>query len=650
MSTVTARLRFASIVTFSLLCLIVQISFSSASAQTVTLTSTANNLYNTGYNGTALATGDQLDTHYVLTNFTSPNTYRSDPPQPLWVPNANTPGAQWISLVQAGHLNEPPAAFTFATFDYKLTLTNIPIGAVVTINGLVAADDNATVSVNGATPYFSNFKSHVVPGNFAAQAAFSGLTFVAGATNDIVIAVSNIGGGPTGLNLTLTGTYAALANTKGVIFTSPLPLTPNQNNVLNKINAINTVGSSNACYATLITALLASDPSNFGYDLDQLSPERLGIFSSIAFNDASFRTQNLDDYTAHRRNALGNLQVYPDKIDSSGLTLNDPTLDPTLSQINSRLLAWSPPRAPSGLVSDSVDPRTTLIAPEPPNNPANNWNFFVSGDVILGENLSQPELEHTNYTTSSFQMGTDYQIDKHWMIGALFNYGHTDTSLDEQGSSATVDSYSPGIFASFAQDGWFANALGAWSGNQYTEQRVINIGAFDRTANGATQGDEEIGNLDGGYEWHTKHWTYGPTLGLQYVHLNVNSFDENNGCSSDLSVDTMSDDSLRSRFGGHVSYEMFDHDNKVVFTPYIDASWQHEYLAGSQVITSSFHELGAGTFSVATPSTSRDSALLVTGLNADISDDMTLFSSYAVQVGESDYFGQSMVAGLKIAF
>jgi uncharacterized protein YhjY with autotransporter beta-barrel domain len=431
-------------------------------------------------------------------------------------------------------------------------------------------------------------------------------------------------------------------------------LTTNQTSVLNGINLINTIGSANACFANLTDALIvAAGSPSLGADLDELSPEKLGVFSSIAFNDASFRTQNLDDYTAHRRNSEGEMQVSPGNIDFSGLSVTDPTMDPTLNQVRGHMLAWSPRPTP-GLLSDSGDPLTGLVSGPavPHDNPIDNWNFFVSGDVILGQNLSQPEVQHTDYNTSSFQIGTDYQINKHFLVGVLFDYSHTDTMLDEQGSSATVDSYSPGLFASFAQDGWFANALATYTRNAYTEERHVEFGTFDETATGAPAGDQETADLDGGYEFHSKDkkWTYGPTAGVQYTHLGIDSFSENGGCSADLGVQSQSEDSLRSRFGGRISYAMFDHDNRVIFTPYLDASWQHEWMAGSQVITSSFEEVSPITFSVSTPNVSRDSALISTGFDADITQDITLFTGYAVQCGSNSYFGQSVTAGMKVAF
>jgi uncharacterized protein YhjY with autotransporter beta-barrel domain len=609
----------------------------------VILTAAANNLYNTGYNGTTLAGNNQLDTHYTLTNHGSGQTFQANPLAPGWV--ANPSNSQWITIANNTNLG-PSVSFT-----YQLKLTNIPAGSLVTITGNVAADDNATISANSKSPVFSNFSPGVVAGNYNFFQAFGPLTFISGASNVINILVANTGGLATGLNLELNGSYVPLTSTVGLgIQLSPPGLTQNQTAVLNSINAINAVGTSNSCFANLTVSLLGASLKDIGPDLDQLSPEKLGVLSTIAFNDATFRTQDLDDYLAHRRNAQGNLQVYPDHFDTTGLTMTDSSMDPGLSPIKSRLLAWNPDPSTPGRLRD-VDNTLDLTAPTPaPDDFYNNWNVFMRGNVVLGQQFSQPEIDHTDYTTSSFQLGLDYQIGPHLLVGTVFDYSHTDTALDNMGSSATVDSYSPGFFASYADGGWFVNGLATYSWNSYTTARHISFGSFDETANAAPTGNEVLGNLDGGYEFHDKRWTFGPTAGIQYLHYNVDPFTENGGCSSDLTVNNQDADSLRSRLGGRVSYAMPDHDNHVVFTPYLDASWQHEFMAGSRTITSSFSEFNTGSIIVSTRGTSRDSALVVVGLDADITRSMTLFTDYAAQAGESDYFGQSVEAGMKIGF
>ncbi len=636
-------------------------SFLAANAQVVTLTPAGNNLYNTGYDvgGALLVPGNPNppDAHYQLTNYGTGMSYLANPLAPSWV--ANPGNAQWITVSSDPAVTaaatptfpptNPPGTPPGTPYDYRLTLTNIPAGRLITLGGQIAADDGVVIKVNGSSPVFSNAHSTVTPGNYAAFTPIPTITFVSGTTNVVDFLVNNVGGYATGLNTVLNGSYTSLTLTSTVglgIQLHPGNLTPNQQSVLNGINEINGVGVADACFANLTANLIALDNSQFGAALDQLSPEKLDIFSSIAFNNASFMTQNLDDYLAHRRTTDGFFAANPDMIDTSGLTVTDPTIDPQLSPIYSHLLAWTPPGLRSGLMSDTANP--LLTAPTPPVRP---WNIFVQGNVILGQDFSDQDLSHENATSTAFEIGADYQVTPNFLVGSFFNYSHSDANLDENGSSATVDSYSPGIYASYAQGGWYENFLADYAHNAYTEQRVINIGtSFNETANGAPEGDQETVNLDGGYDFHDrdKKWTFGPTLGLEYTHFDVDSFTESGGCSADLAVSSQTADSFRSRLGGHVSY--IAKDDGVLFVPFLDASWQHEFLDDQRGITASFSEVSPDTFTVFTPALGRESALLATGVNIDLNQMTTVFTSYQVQVTPDDYFGQSIIAGVKVAF
>jgi uncharacterized protein YhjY with autotransporter beta-barrel domain len=535
-------------------------------------------------------------------------------------------------------------------YDYHLVLTNIPPGRLVTIGGRVAADDNVTITGNGSTAFFSNASPVVVAGHYNSFSAIPTTTFVSGTNNFLDFLVNNNGGGPTGLNLELTGSYTVLTSTVGLNIDIIAPnLTPNQQSVLTNINQLNAIGVNNACFTNLTASLLTLGNDTIGEALDQLSPEKLAVFSSIAFNNATFMTQGMDDYLAHRRTPNGYFAANPGMIDSSGLTVSDPTIDSHLSAIYSHLLAWNPSPSSAGLMSDAVNPvLVSMSGAAPYSAPVKPWNVFVQGNVVLGQDFSDQDLSHANMTTGSFQLGADYQLTRHFLVGASFSYSHTDVNLDTNGSSATVDSYAPGIYASYAQGGWYGN----YSHNAYTEQRNINIGnTFIETANGAPEGDQETVNLDGGYDFHDKDkkWTYGPTVGLQYTHFSIDSFNETGGCSADLAVNSQSADSFRGRLGGHVSYSTKT-DDGLLLTPFLDASWQHEFLDNQRGITSSFGEISPDTFTVFTPSLGRESALLATGLNIDIDNTTTVFTNYQVQVTPDNYFGQSVIAGVKVAF
>jgi autotransporter-associated beta strand protein len=434
-------------------------------------------------------------------------------------------------------------------------------------------------------------------------------------------------------------------------------LNPNQRAVASNLDGyINNV-PVNGNYSPLIVALdqISTDPQSLAGAFDELMPLNFANFtSSTAFNNTSFFTQQMDNYFASHRGQDGSFIASAGGIDYSGLSYDDEGVANGLQQIHSRLLAWNP--APStGLLSDSsqsmiggVDMKDTKSISSA--TMTNRWNFFISGDVVLGQDFSDAASSeaHQDTTTGAMQLGVDYAITPHFMVGALFGYGHTDADLDEISSNASVDTYSPGVYASYSNQGWYANALGSYGFSNYSQQRNVNIGPLNGSAYSNPDGDQIVGNLDGGYDFHHGAWTFGPTDGLQYVHLDVDSYNETGLAAGNLSVNDNQADSLRSRLGGHVSYVFQNHG--VVFTPHFDASWQHEFLDQSRGITSQFDGLGAGSFVVTTQNPSRDSALLDTGLDAELNKTVTVFGDYTVQAGQQNYFGESVQAGVKIGF
>jgi T5SS/PEP-CTERM-associated repeat protein/autotransporter-associated beta strand protein len=433
-------------------------------------------------------------------------------------------------------------------------------------------------------------------------------------------------------------------------------LNPNQRGVASNLDGYINHVAAGGNFSPLITALdsVSTNAQSLAGAFDQLMPLNFGNFtSSTAFNNTSFLTQQFDNYLADHRGSDGTFLSSAGGIDSSGLTVNDPDYLPGLQQIHSRLLAWNP--APStGLVSDSTadlfagtDMKNTSVTQV---DDTHRWNAFISGDAILAQDFSDPGASqaHADTTTGAMQLGVDYRVTPHFLVGAMFGYGHTDADLDNIGSTASVDTYSPALYAAYAQNGWYANALGSYGFSEYDQDRNVNIGALNGTAHSSPTGDQIVGNLDGGYDFHRGAWTFGPTLGVQYVHLDVDGYDETGLSAGDLSVNDNQSDSLRSRLGGRVSYAF--QGLGVTFVPHLDASWQHEFLDQSRGITSQFDGLGAGSFSVQTQNPSRDSALADLGLDAQINKTWTVFADYTVQAGQENYFGQSVQAGVKIGF
>jgi outer membrane autotransporter protein len=405
------------------------------------------------------------------------------------------------------------------------------------------------------------------------------------------------------------------------------------------------LNTNNAQASKLLTALgNVSDPGLVNA-LSELSPKTLEIFSNVANNGATFNAAKINNHLANQRDGLTGF-------DATALNVQDSSMDPTLNQVRDHLLAYNPVATP-GLLSDSVESvlgGTDMKSAQVNTMPTDRWSTFIAGDVILADLSHNSNLQDADYTTGDVTAGADYRLDDHFTVGALFAYSHTDASLDRRGSSATVDSYSPGIYASYVDKGWYGNGLATYGRNAYTSDRVIDIPGLQGDNHGGTSGNQGTLNLTGGYEFQKGAFKFGPVASVQYVHLSVDSMQEQGPTA--LTIASQDQDSFRSQLGveGRFNANIATPIGPVSLTPHVSLSWQHEYLDDSRGINAQFTGTGGGSFATQTDSPDRDAAFIDVGLDANIGANVTLFVDYETQAGQQNFFAQSAQGGVKIGF
>jgi fibronectin-binding autotransporter adhesin len=416
--------------------------------------------------------------------------------------------------------------------------------------------------------------------------------------------------------------------------------------------AIDNFDTTNPRGAGIQAALDNLPDSAVANALAQLSPKALQVFRNIAFDGADFTAANVNNHLANLRDGLTGF-------DTSGFSVNAPGVDPMLTQMKSHLLAFN--AAPSdGLLSDSspslfgaFDPKDAKDTKALVNTePVDRWSAFISGSVILANlDNTTSNIGDSDYTTGSVLAGVDYRLTEHFTVGALFDYAHTSANLDGNGSKATVDSYSPGVYASYVDKGWYGNALLMYGFNNNTDDRQVTIPGIAGDNHGASDGGQITSGFTGGYEFQRGPFKFGPVVSLQYVHLTVGSFQEQGPTS--LSIDRQEADSLRSQVGFEARYSTQTPTpvGLMTFTPHFQASWQHEYMDNSDGISSQFNGgAGGGSFIVQGQQPERDSAFLDIGLDAEVAKNVTLFIDYQTQAGQDNFFAQSAQGGVRIGF
>ena len=574
-------------------------------------------------------------------------------------------------------------------FGSGLTPSTLPLiqATTVAINGAFNSSGTFVVNTNGTTTDLytvtsasnSTLTGHVLVtgvGTIAASAHHVILDATAGGG---ILDASGLATSLSGAGVLFTATVTQVGNTLEIsttqLGTAAFAKTRNQLAVAGALDPFLTSPSAafSPGFLGLGTALNNLSAAQIPGALDQLSPENLQYMRDIAFENSTFMVQEVNGYLTNLRNGYSGL-------DTSGLTIITPGFESSLGRSLGSLLAYNSPAfnraAPNGVnyypqdddsssssspisrsssrtISDSPDPLTTLSpAYATAHYEGPNFSEFIGGDVILAElNQNQSALNaapgKASYTAGSASAGVSFRVTANLAVGALMNYNHTDAKTDSNGSKIKVDSYSPGIYTTFFKDGFYANGLFSYGYNSYSETRNISFAGL--TAKGSPNGSQYVGNLDFGYDFQPeKHWIVGPTLGVTYTHLDVDSFNETGAGPADLNVASQSADSVRSRFGGHVIYQT--HTGSVLLQPNFTAMWQHEYLNGSSGITSQFNIPGTTPFSIQTAAPSRDSALLGLGMTATLDNSMVLYLNYLADVGAADYFAQSVEGGFKARF
>jgi hypothetical protein len=185
------------------------ISFAStlASAQ-----SPITSLYNTGVDDTgALLNVGVADTHYKILSGPSPLytsgfpgglAYTTNPHPLWWHPSGNPSALQWIDPLNNGNASSP-GYVPNGTYRYETTfyLVDCVDPTKVQLMGQFASDDNACIWVNGQNTNQCAINGYATPTSFN----ISGSTLFHSGTNIVDFVVQNIGGGPSGLIVTVLG-------------------------------------------------------------------------------------------------------------------------------------------------------------------------------------------------------------------------------------------------------------------------------------------------------------------------------------------------------------------------------------------------------------------------------------------------------------
>ncbi|MEZ0191559.1 autotransporter domain-containing protein [Ralstonia solanacearum] len=256
----------------------------------------------------------------------------------------------------------------------------------------------------------------------------------------------------------------------------------------------------------------------------------------------------------------------------------------------------------------------------------------------FGGHAQQSERDQTDGYRANYGgllIGADREINDRWRAGGAFSYSNTsiDNTGDTSGSFARVNGYGLIGYASYTGNPWYVNLSGAAVQQRYDTSRAVSMQGFSGTASGHFSGQQYVARTEAGYPLPVGSATLTPLASLTYSYLTQDSYTEDGGNGTALSVGATRVGSVKSGLGAKLEKGFTTRYGQIVLEA--RAQWIHEYDHARQVTSASFAADATGQTAFTTVGMTPVSDLADISLGATLlrANNLSLSARYELQAG-----------------
>jgi fibronectin-binding autotransporter adhesin len=378
---------------------------------------------------------------------------------------------------------------------------------------------------------------------------------------------------------------------------------------------------------TVSTALDIQSEDQYPAAFDRIAPGFYESLTEITLNQAFAQTQMLNQrLTSVRLGARG--------FQSIGL--------------GEQPLAHDRDGSPT---ADPKDLKTLIQLP-----PSRNWSAWAMGTGIFAKAVDTGSVPNYRYEAGGFLAGADYAFGGRtcepgcpaFTAGA---YGGTNftSARYADGSRTTVNSALFGVYGTYTQGGFYADAVVGGGYSAFRSRRSIQFSTIDRTARSTPDGGQFSSAINLGYDWHAGGFTFGPIGGVQYTYAGVAAFTEEGAESLDLHLGQQNANSMMMTLGGRVACTC-NITPKFCLIPEVRIFWQHEFLNNPRLIGAALDGGTGPGFNYETAAPDRDSVFAGAGITARFGNNLNAFFYYNADFARSDFLSHAVSTGIGIRF
>jgi len=290
-----------------------------------------------------------------------------------------------------------------------------------------------------------------------------------------------------------------------------------------------------------------------------------------------------------------------------------------------------------------------------------SFNLGKGVSLFISANIESLDRDVTTFadgfdsTGLGGTVGGDYRVNDQVVAGVAFNYTNRDGDFDGGGNFST-NSYGGILFASFLPvPGFFADIAVGYSGHNYLVARPVSYvedtsgTTISGTASSKTEGQEVSVRVLAGHDHSIGNLTFGPRVGLNFSHNDIDSYSETGGGGLALSYDDQDVTSLQGTLGIQGSAAVSTPYG--VWVPQATADYVHEFENDQRDITVQFAGDGRATptkFSFQTEKPVRNFFNLGIGTVLILPNGFQPFVNFRAMVGNEQFNNYAGTIGIRI--
>lgn len=252
--------------------------------------------------------------------------------------------------------------------------------------------------------------------------------------------------------------------------------------------------------------------------------------------------------------------------------------------------------------------------------------FWITGYGSWSDTDATGNTAQMDNDLGGVVFGIDREAGDHWRFGVLGGYGRSDVAQDSRSSSASIDSWSLGLYGGARAGQALFSFGGIFNWHDVETGRTASFSGFSDslTADYNARGWQLF--AEAGYRMEMHKATFEPFAGVTHIGLDTDGFSENGG----LAALTASSDTQQTTFttlGLRSSIEVGERIRTRGM-----AGWRHAF--GDTDPTATFTLSGSSAFTVTGAPIAQDAFVTELGLDIDISARAILGVSYNGQYGD----------------